>query len=556
MLRQLAVRDIVLIDRLVLDLRPGLTVLTGETGAGKSILLEALSLALGGRAEASLARTGAAAGVVAASFELAAAHPALALLDEQGLPREAELVLRRQVGADGRSRAHVNDQPVSVGLLRQLGDLLVEVHGQHDERGLMNPAGHRALLDAFGGHWRERQACQAVHRAQAAAVAAVAAAEAEQAAAARDGDYLRHQVAELDALQPRLGEEAALAEARQRMQQGARLGELLSEAGRALEANEGVTQRLAQVERALGRAARLAPGRLDAVLAQVERARAEAMEAAAQVEQAQADLELDPGRLERLEDRLFSLREAARKHRVPADGLADLREEMAARLRRIDSGEADLKALRKAASEAEAAFARAVAVLGGARAAAATRIDALVAAELPPLKLERARFATVLQSLPRSEWSGEGGERVAFQVATNQGAALGPLNRIASGGELSRFMLALKVALAGTRAATTLIFDEVDQGVGGAVADAVGERLARLAGEAQVLLVTHSPQVAARAEHHWLIAKEQIGEEARTQARLLGVSERREEIARMLAGAEVTPAARAAARSLLQAGQG
>ena len=555
MLRQLAIRDIVLIDRLEIDLQPGLTVLTGETGAGKSILLDALALALGDRADAALVRMGAMAGTVAASFELAADHPAQALLDEQGLPREAELVLRRQVGVDGRSRAHVNDQPVSVGLLRQLGDLLVEVHGQHDERGLLNPAGHRALLDAFGGFSTERRACQAAYRAAVAAEATLAAAQGELAVARREEDYLRHQVAELEALQPRPGEELALAAERTLMQQGERLAGHLGEASRALEAGEGVAQRLSLAERALNRAAKLAPGRLDAALSQVERARVEAIEAVALVEKAQADLDLDPLRLERVEERLFGLREAARKHRVPTDGLAALRDEMAARLARIDGGQASLRDLEKRARAATAAFEAAVAALGAARAATARRLDAAVASELAPLKLERARFATALQPLARSEWSGEGGERIAFQVATNPGGPMGPLNRIASGGELSRFMLALKVVLAGTRAAPTLIFDEVDQGVGGAVADAVGERLAKLAGQAQVLLVTHSPQVAARAQHHWLIVKELAGEAAKMRARKLDAAARGEEIARMLAGAEVTREARAAARSLLQAGR-
>jgi DNA repair protein RecN (Recombination protein N) len=555
MLAGLSVGDVVLIDRLGLRLRAGLNVLTGETGAGKSILLDALGLALGSRADAGLVRPGAAQASVAAEFDLPAAHPARALLDEHGLPAEDALVLRRVLGADGRSRAYVNDQPVGVALLRELGDLLVEVHGQHDERGLLNPAGHRALLDEYGALAKQKDACRAAHAAWREAEEAALRAEEELAKARADEEWLRYAAAELQALDPKEGEEAELAEQRALLQQGEKLAEALAEAQAALSAGGGLDARLRTAERALARVAARAGGRLDAALTALDRAAGEVTEAIAAVEQAGEALDLDPRRLEALEERLFALRDLARKHRAAVDALPALRRDLELRLAAVEDGGAQLSALRKRAGEARARFVEAAQALSKGRAAAARRLDKSVNAELAPLKLDRAKFQTAVEALPEADWTGEGADRVAFRIATNPGSPAGPLSRIASGGELSRFMLALKVALAQTRSATTLIFDEVDRGVGGAVADKVGERLARLAREAQILVVTHSPQVAARGEHHFRVAKQENGKLMRTEVAPLDETQRREEIARMLSGAEVTSEARAAAESLLQAGR-
>jgi DNA repair protein RecN (Recombination protein N) len=553
MLLALSVRDIVLIDRLEFELDAGLCALTGETGAGKSILLDALGLALGARGEAGLLREGAERGSVVAHFALPAGHPARALLEQQGLPVTDELVLRRTLGSDGRSRAFVNDQAVSVGLLRQLGETLAEVHGQHDERGLMNAAGHRALLDAFGVAPDTRRRCAEAHAARRAAADALAAAE----AALRDGlaeiDYLRHVLAELEAMAPKPGEAAELSDLRQFLRQGEKLREALAEASAVLAENGGLDDRLRAAERALARVAGNAGGRFDAALEALVRAATEATEAAAQVQQAAVELDLDPGRLERVEERWFALRELARKHRVDVDALPELQAEKTQRLARLEAGEAGLEELRAALMEAERAYEQAAAELTAERRAAAARLDRTVAKELGPLKLERASFRTRLEPLPTAQAGPEGAERVYFEVATNPGSEPGPLNRIASGGELARFTLALKVALAGTRSAGTLIFDEVDSGVGGAVADRVGVRLARLAETAQVLVVTHSPQVAARARHHWNVVKHDSDSGALTRIVRLDEAARREEIARMLAGAQVTAEARAAADSLLEA---
>jgi len=440
-----------------------------------------------------------------------------------------------------------------VALLRQLGEMLAEVHGQHDERGLMNPAGHRALLDAFGVAPATRRLCAETHATQRAAADALAAAE----AALRDGlaeiDYLSHVLAELEAMAPRPGEATELAELRQFLRQGEKLREALAEASAVLAENGGLDDRLRAAERALTRVAAAAGGRFDAAIEALARAATEATEATAQVELAAADLDLDPGRLERVEERLFTLRELARKHRVDADALPDLQAAMRAKLARLEAGEAGLDELRAALAEARRRYAQAAAKLTAERRKAATRLDRAVAKELGPLKLERAVFRTRLEPLAAEQMGGEGAERVFFEVATNPGSEPGPLNRIASGGELARFTLALKVALAGTRSAGTLIFDEVDSGVGGAVADRVGARLARLAEAAQVLVVTHSPQVAARARHHWHVVKEENEERALTRLVKLDEAARREEIARMLAGATVTAEARAAAGSLLEA---
>ena len=555
MLAALSIRDIVLIDRLDLEFQPGLSALTGESGAGKSILLDALGLALGGRAETRLVRHGAAQGSVTAAFELAEAHPLFALLDEQGIAAEdGAVVLRRTVGADGRSRAFVNDQPVAAGLLRQIGDGLVEIHGQFDNQRLLSPVTHRGLLDAFAGLEGPLAEVARAWTEATAADAALADAEAALLAARRDEDFLRHALAELDELDPQPDEEAALAETRSRLMSGEKIVQAMADAVRALAGEEplpGAEAAIQNAVRPLERIAALAVGQLDAAIEALGRARGEVIEAQAQIERALAELDLDPRRLEETEDRLFALRAVARKHGCGVDELAVLRQDLGERLANLDDGAARLDRLKVEAKAAHAAYDAAAAGLGDARREAASRLDADVTAELRPLNLGRAVFRTVVRELPSGDWGAHGKDQVVFEVATNPGSPTGPLNRIASGGELARFMLALKVVLAQADPVPTLIFDEVDAGVGGAVADAVGERLARLGGEVQVLVLTHSPQVAARGAHHWRVRKA-VGEgEALTRIDVLDDAERREELARMLAGARVTDEARAAAASLL-----
>jgi DNA repair protein RecN (Recombination protein N) len=552
MLTALSIRDVVLIEALDLEFGPGLGALTGETGAGKSILLDALGLALGARAEAGLVRQGAAQASVVATFDIAADHAAVALLTEGGLAAEAgePLVIRRLVRADGGSRAFVNDQPASAGLLRAIGATLVEVHGQHDDRGLLNPRGHRALLDMFG---RINAApLTAAHDRWRVAEQALATGSAELEAATADRDWLDHAVAELSAAAPQPGEEATLADARAAMQKGARLTDELETAAALIEGADGGLALLRQAARRLERIAPEHPA-LAAALAAIDRAVNEAAEAEDQLAEARAALTFDPTTLEAMETRLFDLRALARKHRVEPDGLAALTEELAARLARIDAGGAGIAALESEVAAAREAYVAAGARLTAERRAAATRLDAAVAGELAPLKLDAARFRTAIVPLDEASWGPAGQERIEFEISTNPGAPFAPLIKIASGGELSRFILALKVALAEEGGAATMIFDEVDRGVGGAVAAAIGERLARLAQRAQLLVVTHSPQVAARADGHWLIAKSSDGLVARTGVHRLNVDERQEEIARMLSGAEITDEARAQAQRLLAA---
>lgn len=555
MLVGLSIRDIVLVERLELLGRAGLCVLTGETGAGKSILLDALGLALGGRGDAGLVRPTAAQGAVSAEFEVSADHPVRNLLDDRGLDGGDTVVLRRVLGADGRSRAFINDQSVSVGLLRQCGELLVEVHGQNDAQGLLNPAAHSALLDAFGGLEGKRSACRTAYQNMRKATQAVATAEAELAAARADEDYQRHVLAELEALDPLVGEETELAERRSLLMQAEKIAEGLQEADALLAGADGVDNQMRQAQRALERVAPLAAGRLEAALATLDRAAGEVSEAVAAVEYAAVDLNLDPNQLERVNDRLFTLRDAARKHRTDVDSLPALRNDVAGRIQALDVGTETLEALKALEAEARQEYGAAARALSAGRLKAAKRLDKAVAAELKPLKLGNATFRTSVEALDEADWSADGADRVQFLASTVKGAPLAPLQRIASGGELSRFMLAIKVVLAATRSAGTLVFDEVDSGVGGAVADKVGERLARLAAEAQILVVTHSPQVAARGDHHWRVARHESKAGSRVSVDGLDEPERREEIARMLAGAEITNEARAAAQSLLQAGR-
>lgn len=554
MLASLSIRDVVLIDRLDIAFAPGLGVLTGETGAGKSILLDSLGLVLGARADSGLVRRGAKQLSVTAAFELGPDHAARALLAEQGLEGEADdpLMLRRVVGSDGRSRAFINDQPVSVGLLRQLGERLVEIHGQFESHSLLDAATHRGVLDAFGALAEPAAAVAEAWRGWRDAAAARQRAEERLAQARRDEELLRHSLGELEALDPQPGEEEALAEKRQALMHGERLAEALNEAFGLLTRNGAVEDALQSARRALERVADKADGAFDTIIEALDRAAVEAAEAVGMVERASSEIDLDPASLEKVEERLFALRAAARKHGVEVDALPALRQELWEQIQALDAGADDIARLAAAEEEARRAYTEAARGLGRARKEAAARLDAAVAAELPPLKLDKARFETVLEPLPEEQWGPAGCDRVAFRVATNPGAAPGPLNKIASGGELARFMLALKVVLARIGAAPTIVFDEVDAGIGGAVAAAVGERLARLAADMQVLVVTHSPQVAARGDHHWRVSKAEADGAVVTRVEPLESGERREEIARMLAGASVTDEARAAAKSLLE----
>jgi DNA repair protein RecN (Recombination protein N) len=558
MLSTLSIRDVVLIDRLELEFEPGLCVLTGETGAGKSILLDALGLALGIRADARLVRHGAAQAVVSAGFEVGADHAVFAMLAEHGIGAgEHELVLRRVLGTDGRSRAFVNDQPVGVALLRRIGDALVEIHGQFESRRLLDPATHRSLLDGFG---RLQPLCGATMqswRAWRATIDAGERAEAELEAARRDEAYLRHAVEELDALDPQSGEEAHLAQRRAVLMNGEKLMQALDEAAAELngsDAEHGVEDALRTAVRVLERVADKAEGRFDAAVSALERALSEVVEGQALVEKAVADMDLDPRRLEEIEERLFALRALARKHGCGVDDLTELRGTLAAKLAVVDDGAETVARLSREREEARVHYLEAAERLSAARVEASSALDAGMAGELGPLRLGKARFTTGVERLGEKEWGEHGIDRVAFQVATNPGTPPGPLTRIASGGELARFMLALKVVLARADPVPTLVFDEVDAGIGGAVAAAVGVRLARVAGEVQVLVLTHSPQVAALGGGHWRVSKAAGDAGVRTRVDVLDETGRKEEIARMLAGTTVTEEARAAAESLLQGG--
>ncbi len=545
MLRTLDIRDMLLIDRLELTFRPGLNVLTGETGAGKSIMLDCLGFVLGWRGRAELVRKGAEQGEVTAVFELPEGHPAHAVLAEAGIPSGEELILRRVNALDGRKTAWINDRRASGEVLRAVSATLVELHGQHDDGGLLNARGHRALLDAFAGH--DLAPVRAAWARRAGLARKLEAARAQLAAVKGEEDFLRHSVAELDDLAPVAGEEAELDARRRAMQAAERIR---SDVARALQAlgPEGAEGAMRDADRWLQGAVDRADGRLEAPLAALDRALIELGEAASGVEAALDALSFDPRQLEQTEERLFALRALARKHGVAPDELAGLAAALRERLHALDAGEEGISALEAELVAAERSYRGAAEQLGEARRRAAGLLDAAMAAELAPLKLERAVFVT--QVAP-GEPGPEGLDTVAFTVATNPGAPAGPLDKIASGGELSRFLLALKVVLARGADALTLIFDEIDRGVGGATADAVGRRLAQLAELAQVLVVTHSPQVAARGGHHFRVQKSVA--EGMTTSRVVALAPeaRIDEIARMISGAEVTEAARAAARDLL-----
>ena len=553
MLVSLSIRDVVLIERLDLPLGPGLTALTGETGAGKSILLDSLGLALGERAEAGLVRQGAAQASVTATFAPPEGHPAFDRLAEHGIAAEGEIVLRRVLAADGRSKAFVNDEAVGVGFLRRLGSLLVEIEGQFAQTGLADEATHAGLLDAFGGLAPLRATVAGAHASWRAARAALTDAEAAVAAARSEEAFLRHAVEELRALAPEEGEEERLDEERRRLQQSERAAESYAEALAALTRQRGVASALREAARALERLPRPNEG-TEAPLAAIGRAQDAVAEAETLLERLLAESGPDPAALDRTEERLFALRAMARKHHTTVADLPALARSLAERLAELEAGEERIASLVAAVEVARTNYRSAAAALSAARAEAARRLDRAVAKELGPLRLEKARFLTELAPLPEESHGPGGAETVRFLVAMNPGLPPAPLARTASGGELARLMLALKVVLAAGAPTPTLVFDEVDSGVGGATAAAVGERLARLAATRQVLVVTHSPQVAAKAACHWRVEKRAGRSGTVTLVTPLDAAARREEIARMLAGERVTDAARAAAESLLAAG--
>lgn len=560
MLTALSIRDVVLIERLDLAFDRGLTVLTGETGAGKSILLDSLGLALGARAEAGLVRSGTEQAVVTACFSPPAGHPAFALIEEQGLEIEDDIVLRRVLTRDGRSRAFINDHPVGVALLRRLGAALVEVQGQHEQMGLADPASHAAFLDAYGVPASVRGAVASAWRAWRDTAAALEAARTAIAAARRDEEWLRHAVEELATLAPRNGEEDQLAEERLRLQQGERRAEAIAAALAELaprdRRNPGPSATLRAASRSLQRlipSSQIDDGNHPAAgaLAAMERAEEALAEAENLLTRLAVEAETDPRLLEQAEERLFALRAAARKHAVPVGGLPGLLDTLSDRLARLETGSAEVDALEIAARRTRALYMEATAGLTEARLNAAQGLELAVAEELPPLRLEKARFYAEVTALPETGWGASGVDSVRFLIATNPGQEPGALARVASGGELSRLMLALKVVLAAGSTVPTLVFDEVDSGIGGATAAAVGERLARVAETVQVLVVTHSPQVAARGVVHLRVAKAAAGDRTATTVEPLTPTDRREEIARMLAGETITTAARAAADDLL-----
>jgi DNA repair protein RecN (Recombination protein N) len=557
MLTRLSIRDIILIDRLDIDFAPGLSVLTGETGAGKSILLDSFALALGARGDASLVRQGVEQGQVTAVFDVAVNHPALALLAANDIAAEDELILRRVQLADGRTRAFVNDQPVSVQVLRSLGSALVEIHGQHDERALVEAASHRRLLDAYGGLEPEAAEVERLWSKRREAEEAMALHRAEVERAQREADWLRHAVDELTALAPEAGEETILAQRRATMMQAEKVAEDLREAHAAVAGTQSPVPMLAAAVRRLERRRVHAPQLIESTVKSIDEALSALDEARTQLEEALAVADQDPRALERIEERLFALRAASRKYNVQVDDLAALAARYSSDLALIEAGAERLAELEKTAAEFADRYDKAAALLSARRRTTAAKLDRAVNAELAPLKLDRARFSTEIATDPAS-LGPNGIDRAEFWVRTNPGTQPGPLMKVASGGELARFLLALKVVIADRGSAPTLIFDEIDTGVGGAVADAIGVRLGRLSEKIQVMAVTHAPQVAARADHHYLISKDPLDRGKRVATRIaeLPAERRREEIARMLAGSEITDEARAAAERLMRAATG
>ncbi len=548
MLRTLDIRDMLIIDRLELSFDGGLNVLTGETGAGKSILLDSLGFVLGWRGRAELVRSGAAQGEVTAVFDLPEGHGAHAVLEKAGLPGGDELILRRVNSADGRKTAWAQDRRCSGEVLRALSETLIELHGQHDDRGLLDPKGHRDMLDTYGALEGKREALRGLWRRAQEARKAARLAEEAIAAIREEEEYLRHAVAELQALDPQPGEDGDLDRRRRLMQAAERIRVDIGKAADALGGN-GAEGSAGDALRWLEGAAEQAEGQLDAPIDALGRAMVELDEAARGVSNCLEALAFNPLELEETEERLFAIRAMARKYDVGPDALGEFTQGLVARLAALDQGDADLADLRAEVARAEKAFESAAAALTAARSKAAKALDSAVMAELAPLKMERAVFET--QITPAAPGP-SGSDEVAFRVATNPGAPSGPLAKIASGGELSRFLLALKVCLTGAQSGLTLIFDEIDRGVGGATADAVGRRLANLAAGGQVLVVTHSPQVAALAAHHWQVAKHVTDGQTLSTVTPLGVEARVDEIARMLSGDTITPEARAAAEALMK----
>jgi DNA repair protein RecN (Recombination protein N) len=557
MLIQLSIRDIVLIERLDLAFETGLSVLTGETGAGKSILLDSLSLALGGRGDGGLVRHGEDKGQVTAVFDVGLDHSARKLLRENGIDDEGDLIFRRQQSSDGRTKAYVNDQPVSVQLMRQAGQMLVEIHGQHDDRALVDTNAHRTLLDAFAGISEDVQGVAALYRQWRDSERTLKKHREKVEVAAREADYLRSSVEELEKLSPRDGEEDELADRRQKMMKAERIAGDIAEASEFLNGNASPVPHIASLVRRLERKSHEAPGLLEDTVALLDAALDQLSNAQMEVEAALRKTEYDPKELERVEERLFALRAASRKYSVPVTELPALAVRMINDLADLDAGEERLSKLEAEVGVAKANYDAAARSLSEKRHHAGDALAQAVMAELPALKLERARFMVEITTDAEAA-TAEGIDVVEFHVQTNPGTRPGSIMKVASGGELSRFLLALKVALADRGSAPTLVFDEIDTGVGGAVADAIGQRLKRLSEHVQVLSVTHAPQVAARAATHLLISKGPSGEgsdKIATRVATMAQKDRTEEIARMLAGASVTEEARAAAARLL-AGNG
>lgn len=548
MLRGLDIRDMLIIDHLSLEFSSGLNVLTGETGAGKSILLDSLGFVLGWRGRADLVRSGQDQGEVSAWFDLGPSHPARAVLQEAGIPIEDELILRRVNNRDGRKTAWINDRRVSGEVLRAVSEHLVELHGQHDDRGLLDPKGHRDLLDTFGGHDDMLTAVSAAYRALRAAEKDLRTAESAQEELRAEEEFLRHAVDELQKLAPEVGEEAELDSCRRLMQGAEKIRAHIAHAAQAL-GREGAEGMMSDAMRWLDGAADAAEGRLEEPLAALSRAMVELDDAAQGVEACLDALEFNPHDLELAEERLFAIRALARKHTVAPDELPTLAQDLIAKLDLLDMGAGGLKELNAAVAAAQAAYDEAAGVLSRARKSAAQALDLAMGAELAPLKMERAVFTTQVKD---ADPSATGVDQLDFVVATNPGGPAGPLAKIASGGELSRFLLALKVCLSRAGAQNTMIFDEIDRGVGGATADAVGRRLSRLAQDAQVLVVTHSPQVAALGDRHFQVAKQQSADMTLSRVDLLSDTARVNEIARMISGDTITTEARAAARTLIE----
>lgn len=559
MLRQLAIKRVALIDDLTLEFTGGLGVLTGETGAGKSILLDSLGLVLGARADAGLVQAGADRATVSAVFSEDAVAIALPYLEDAGLelePGEDRLILRRVLSAEGRSRAYINDQPISAGLLRQIGSRLVEVQGQFDSGGLTDPAGHRDLLDAFGGLAKQRGSVAEAYRTWQDLDKSLKAQQEALTSSLGDADWLRHALSELEDAGPEADEASKLAEERRFLQAQERILEAIKGAQNAVAGKNDVAGALRTGMRTLERSADKVGERFQPAILALERAAIEFDEALTALDELARDVDLDGSRLDFVETRLFALRDLARKHRCEPDQLAAVQEKLAENLEALERADQALEETHQAVSEARVAFETEAAALSSARTEAGVRLDKAVAGELAPLRLEKAEFRTDIEELPPDQWGATGADRARFSVRTNPGMPYGPIERIASGGERARFLLALKVVLAAADPVGTLVFDEVDAGIGGATAAAVGERLARLGDDVQVLVVTHSPQVAARGVKHMHVRKADVDGHTRTNVSILADTERLEEIARMLAGEIVTEEARAAAVQLLLPGGG